>query len=467
MRQLCFIKSVLFLFFASASFGQNKITGVYAGTESSVGINGMQSFGRAYYFRPDGTYCSDLGKPDWKTRVNGTYTISGKKLFLTSGSGGKPNGISIIKDDYLSDDGTSLFKFDVMNRLPAQSFSHTMASSVGGAGTGTPYAGSYGQNGLSFDGKGHFSHSGFGSSMVAGDNVGGGSTKEFGGDGTYTINESMLILNYNDGKVVSKSFFYSGDEPAMALINGSIYYAYEQKKGNGTTIKKQTDQPQKQPTKTERPKTRTIPVAATAVDGMSVLQKANLAHGGKVLDNLKTVRLQASVGTMNVTQLIDVLLQKIRIDFYQGDKLTGIEQLEGTTGWQWINGKITALSAVRIKEMTAIFNTGILALRSERLKNLSIQSAEVNEDGKMKTLTVKINGRNYAWIFDTDNRMAGEANNGGDMEHMSILKDFRSVNGIVLPFTTIEKHGTQSFTVNYSSIVINSAFGEKDWSKPE
>jgi hypothetical protein len=465
MRQLYFIISLLV--FSFNSFSQNKITGVYAGTESSVGINGMQSFGRAYYFRPDGTYCSDLGKPDWKTRVSGTYTISGKKLFLTSNSGGKPNGISIIKDDYLSDDGTSLFKFNVMNSLPAQSFSHTMASSTGGAGTGTPYAGSYGQNGLSFDGKGHFSHSGFGSSMIAGDNVGGGSTKEFGGDGTYTIQESTLTLKYNDGKMVTKSFFYSADEPAMALINGSIYYAYEQKKGNGTTIKKQTTQSQKQSTKTEKPETKTTVAAGAAVNGMSILLKANLAHGGKALDNMKTVRLQAAVGTMNVTQLIDVLQQKIRIEFYKDDKLSVIEQLEGDAGWQWVNGKSTALPAARIKELQGSFNTGILGLRSERLKNLSIQSAEVNEDGKMKTVTVKMNGQNYAWVFDTDNRMVGEANNGGGIEHMSISKDFRTISGIVLPYTGIEKHGGQSYTVNYSSVVVNPVFTEKEWGKPE
>jgi hypothetical protein len=464
MHQLNFIISLLLLSFVSCA--QNKITGVYAGTESSVGINGMQSFGRSYYFRADGTYCNDLSKTDWKTRINGTYTISGKKLFLTSNSGGKPNGISIIKDDYLSDDGTSLFKFDVMNRLPAQSFSHTMISSVGGAGTGTPYACSYGQNGLSFDGKGHFSHSGFGSSMVAGDNVGGGSTKEFSGDGTYTIKESTLILNYNDGKTVTKSFFYSGDEPAMALINGSIYYA-QKETANETTIKKQTTEPHKQKTKTENPEIRTTPAAGNAVNGISILQKANLAHGGKALDNLKTVRLLAAVGTMNIIQLIDVPLQKIRVEFYKDDKLTGIEQLEGITGWRWINGEVTVLSALRIKEMSATFNTGILALRSEKLKNLSIQSAEENEDSRMKTLTVKTIGQTYAWIFDTDNRMTGEANNGGGVEHMSILKNFRTVSGILLPFTTIEKHGGQSFTVNYSSIAVNPALIEKDWSKPE
>jgi hypothetical protein len=465
MRQLYFIFSLLLL--NSCSLAQNKITGVYAGTESSVGINGMQSFGRAYYFRPDGTYCSDLGKPDWKTRVNGTYTIKGEKLFLTSNSGGKPNGISIIKDDYLSNDGTSLFKFDVMNSLPAQSFSHTMISSTGGAGTGTPYAGSYGQNGLSFDGKGHFSHSGFGSSMVAGDNVGGGSTKEFGGDGTYTIRESTLTLKYNDGKVVTKSFFYSGDEPAMALINGSIYYAYEQKKGNETAIKKQAAQLQQQSTKTEKPETKTTVADGAPVNGMSILQKANLAHGGKALDNLKTVRLLATVGTLSVTQLLNITERKVRIEFYKEGKLSGIEQLEDNSGWQWVNGKLSELPFARIKEMQSALSSGILGLRSEKLKNLSLQSAELQEDGKMKTVTVKINGQTYAWIFDADNRMVGEANNAGGIEHMSISKDFRTINGIVLPYIDIEKHGTQSYTVNYSSIVINPALTEKEWAKPE
>jgi hypothetical protein len=466
MLKSCSLFSLTLFYCISFSYGQNKISGVYAGTESSMGVNGMQSFGRSYYFREDGTYCNDLGKPGWKTNVNGTYTITGKTLTLFSNKGYPPNKMEIIKDDYLSDGGTSLFKFDVMNRLPAQSFSHTMASSTGGIGTGTPYAGSYGQNDLSFDGKGHFSHSGFGSSMVAGDNVGGGSTKEFGGDGTYTIKESMLTLNYYDGKVVTKSFFYSGDDPAMALINGSIYYAAE-KKGNLETIKKQTSQTQQGTMKSEKRDVATKPSGGNAADGVDILQKANLAHGGKALDNLKTVRLQAAVGAMSIKQLIDILQQKIRIEFYKGDKLTGVEQLEGGTGWQWVNGKVTELPAARIKEISATFNTGILGLRNEKLKNITVQSAEINEDDKMKTVTVKINGQIYAWLFDTDNRMTGEANNGGGMEHMSISRDFRTISGIVLPYTGIEKHGGQSFTVNYSSIIINPAFTQKDWGKPE
>lgn len=464
MRKIYFTLSVILSIINLTGFTQSRFNGLYAGTESSVGINGMQNFERTYYFRPDGTYCSNLAKSDWKTFVSGTYKVDGKTLALYSSKGGAPNTMKIIKDDYLSDGGISLFKFEVMDYLPAQSFSHTSASSTGGAGTGTVYAGSYGQNGLSFDGKGHFSHTGFGSSMVAGDNVGGGSTKQFGGDGSYTINKSTLTLNYNDGKVVTKSFFYSGDKPAMALINGSIYYADENSEKQNTTKKPVTPNAE---VNTEKKQDTKINNHEAIANGVIILQNANEAHGGRALDNLKTVRLQAAVGTMTITQLLSITEQKMRIEFYKAGKLTGIEQLEGNTGWQWTNGKVSAMQAERIKQMQTAFKTGILGLRSENLKLLTIKSAEIKDDGKTKTVTVSIAGQQYGWMFNDSNFMIGEVTITNGTEHSTLSKDIRSVNSIMLPYQSVEKNGLQTFTVQYTAIIINPVFTTGDWAKPE
>jgi hypothetical protein len=300
-----------------------------------------------------------------------------------------------------------------------------------------------GQTEISFDGKGHFVTSGYrGSSML-------NTKNDYDGEGSYTIKDSELILHFANGKTQTKSFFYSGGKTATALINGSTYNAVATNSTN-TVAAPQQDK-------------KIAPVVNETGEGMAIIKKANLVHGGKILDNLKTIKLQATAGFTSIVQLMDLDEQKIRIELYNNKKLTGIEQADGSNGWQWKNGKLTVMPADRIKEMQASFVTGILALRSGQLKKLQVQSVEKKETNTIVTVTIP--GQTYQWVFDESDRLAAEINVAA--KRSSVSKDFRLTAGILVPFTTIETNNLQSFTVNYSSIIINPVFSVSDWSRPE
>lgn len=453
MRRLVFLLSPLLCCITLNCSSQAKLNGVYAGSDFLYSPYGMQRYDYSFYFRPDGSFCDELEKPDWQTKVNGTYTINGNELTLKYSNTGKINKMTIQPDGYLFDGSYSLFKFDIVNSIPAISFNFITASGGGGIGTGLPYAGGTGRNYLTFDGKGHFSHSSFGSASVVSDIYTHGSTTSFKGDGEYSIRQSVLALHYKDGKSITRSFFFSPGKTGMALINGSIYYEVKTDNEQETTNQNSDNSINNKEENTESETT-----------AISILQNAHEMHGGKALDNMKTARLQGTAGTTGFIMLLDLVNQKIRVEFYTNGQRNAIDQLEGNTGWHWANGKTAPLPGSRINELKSILKTGILGLRTDLLKNITILKLKDENDG-MHSVLVRINGQEYAWIFDAKNRLSGEVSKQNGIVQSSNFTDFRSVNGILLPFSTKEKRGKESYTITYSSITINPVLTEADWKK--
>src|SRR6202012_292685 len=102
------------------------------------------------------------------------------------------------------------------------------------------------------------------------------------------------------------------------------------------------------------------------------LLKANAAHGGTSLDNIKTVKVSGTLQGIPVINYIDVANNRMRTEARQGQKLVLVDQLEGQGGWEWKNGSISELPASRIAEMQAGFNSGIMGLRKPVINQLQI-----------------------------------------------------------------------------------------------
>lgn len=195
--------------------------GVYAGVDHS-------GFDQVIYLRDDGTYTEELGKADWKTRVDGTYTISGNKLITTDKKG--------IKDEYeyttadknamLAPGSFYMFKAQIpKNKIPDGVYSFYVGTVSGSAGIGVSGAGGNGY--IKFEGNRFIEYSGSFSSMST-SSAEGGSSSSNKASGTYTINNGDLTLKYNNGTVKRHSFFYvpptSSGKGAMVVLDGSIYY---------------------------------------------------------------------------------------------------------------------------------------------------------------------------------------------------------------------------------------------------
>jgi hypothetical protein len=432
----------------SAAPAAAKVEGVYAGILLLPGLNGMTLTTYTYYFRPDGTYATEFDKPDWKTRVDGNFTLKGRTITLSVLQGGQRDTME-IKDDGNIDDGSyTLYKLNFMNSVPAKRLENKSASSVGGMGTGLDYVGVFSNRVFYFDGKGGFRNDDESTTAVIGESIGGGTTGKRKGGGTYTIKDSVLTLEYPDGKTDTRSFFYAENPEPMALINGNFYYEYEDENKSETNTKQK-----------EKP-------IETAADGLKILQAANLAQGGSKLDNLKTIRLRGTGLGFDVTILIDVIKQRIRNELSKDGKLVTVEQFDGNGGWQWLNKQKTPLTEQRIKEMKKTFNTGLLSLRSNLIKSASVQSAEVKKDNNLKTVIVEIAGEKYGMIFDAENRLVGEVSVENGEQKTTISKDFRNVDGVVFPFTSTETSKSQTIVVNFSAIEVNFVFAESSWAVP-
>jgi hypothetical protein len=337
------------------------LNGAYAGSSTTFVFNaGVQNTYYSYYFRPNGTYTTNLDEANWQTDIEGNYKIAGKKVTLYPKKAGEENEEMDIAEEgeSLVWNGRTLFKLKVMNSIPAVVVEKTGGSSSGGIGTGTVFVGVSFYGVYNFDGKGNFSNNSSSATIVSGESVGGGSSRENGGVGTYTIKDSLLTLNYKDGKVEKKSFFYvEFDGDGTALINGSFYYEPDEpEKGNnnetanaGETLTVKEISPIESAEKRED----------LIIKGSRMLKLANLAHGGEKLDSLKTIRLTGKALGFDITILVDATNQKVRTEFRKNGKLMLVEQLAGENSWQWGDNLKSPLTNEKRKEMRKSLTTGL------------------------------------------------------------------------------------------------------------
>ena len=440
-----------------------KFEGVYAGVELDASAGGgMEAYTYTYYFRPDGTYAAKLNQPDWKTRVDGTYTLSGNTLTLI-GKSGKLNTMEIRNSRKIKDGGLTLAKFDFMNTIPATRLETVSGSSAGGTGSGMPSVGVFSNRHFVFDGRGNFSNDNRTAVAVIGGGIGGGGTNNNKGSGTYTIKDSVLTLKYADGTTLTKSFFYASKKPDQeeaALINGNYYF--EQKDGDGRATPAAQIEKEKQ----------TLPLEAAAPAAMKILKAANLAHGGTRLDALKTLKITGKLTSANGAVNHDVVIvydfaeEKVRNELLQNGLSVSVEQLDGAKSFAWTKNGKNALPAARTAEMRQNLFTGIFGLRSNVLKSIEVVSIKIDKAKESKAIEVLINGKKYGWLIDRENRLIGEVSIGGNGQQLDVSDDFRTVNGILFSFSNISQFSGLVVDFKVASIEVNPNLTEKDWAVP-
>lgn len=446
------ILAMLGLLPGCTSPAQTSIAGAYGGSEFYTSPTGMIRNDKALFFRPDGTYCNQLNEPDWQTRIDGRYTRQGQEITLVSAKDGSVSHAGIRNNGELSYGGATLVKFATMNSLPAQTLEYKMAVSGGGV-SGAGRAGGQSRRLLSFDGEGHFSHSAFQGTLISGPAAGGGKVESSEGDGTYTIRNSELTLQYRDGETVRMSFFFSSDEPVIALINGKMYYSPEGKE-------------EKQTGKTESSFLAPSGDERSLPDGESLLEAANRAHGGKYLDALKSLRMIGNMNGMKLVITMDFSGNRMRYEYYQDNRLRGIEQMEGDRGWQIMDGQETDMAADRVRDIQYSLMTGVAGLRSENIKNIRVDRTEKNPKTGGYNVFVNIAGKDYIWMLDDHNRLVAEGSTRDGVEQVELTADFQTVDQIVYPFTIHGYEQGRQTTFTLDQVLINPALADEDWAPP-
>jgi hypothetical protein len=457
---------LLLAFLTSAACAQPKgVNGVYAGVQlmpSTMPGGGMSRIDVVILFRPNGTYNDDLSKPDWQTRVTGRYTVNGRTVSLREPGDKEATTYTLTKSGDMDAGSFNLIRQPLDNSVPKGYFEFTSASGSGGGVSGMVYVGSSSNTGLYFDGKGGFSNNSQSATVVSGNGIGGGGSRNSNGQGTYTINKGVLTLKFNDGKTQVHSFFCRpGYDPVMAAIDGDIYFMKDPKKIAKTSTGTSGKSAGKTRSNTNGADANT---AGNATDAKTLLLKANAVHGGSTLDGIKTVKFTATAQGLQASGFVDVSGERVRLEMHQNGKLLQVEQTEGQTGWQWRAGSTSSLTRARIAEMSSSFYSGILGLRKSAISTAVIKGMKSSAAGTV--VVYEHNGQTHAFMISGNGRLTGGADQTGQTTTTSTYSNFQTVNGVLVPFHELNTTGNQRVAIQYQSFEINPSLPESTWGKP-
>jgi hypothetical protein len=458
-RSLIVLNLCLSLLTLNTGCQSQSVGGVYSGVILSISPmigGGMDREDLTLYLRPDKTFSQSMEKADWKTDIEGKWSIQGKDLVLNyNDTKRKPRTFTIVSPEKLqSGGGYILFKMVVANSIPKGLYEFKYASGSGGIGSNLPYVGLSGNRYIYFDGKGNFSQDASKVVAVIGDNIGGGTSSNDNTAGTYTIKDGVLTLTSADGKKAVSSLFTRKDDKGetMATINGDLYFEMTPEE----ITKKIKNKKAETSTRDKKDDNNTNTASATTdVSASSMTEKLRTKHGGAAIDQLKSVTVEATLQGLDLRAITDYNREWTRLETRQNGKLIMVEQLEGNSGWQWVKGKKTALDAPRVKELKAGFSAGLAGLRTSKIAQLNTGTVRKEKSGF--SLTYSSGGVEMALLSTDDFKLIGEAKQTATGFLGITYEDFRNVNGVLLPFTEKHTDGKTTMTVRISKIEINKA----------
>lgn len=451
MRQLqYFFYQLLFLFSLTASSAcqqsADSLPGVYAGVKLSLNPLGgaMNRTDVVILLRKDKTFTDELKKKDWKTAVRGNYTLKGSTLQLLYKNGDKDE--FTVNPEGTLDAGTFvLFKMELDNTVPKGSYKFKLISGSGGISTGTTYIGSSSSRELNFDGAGKFNTNRQSSTVISGENIGGGTNSNTADKGQYTLKDGTLTLKYDNGSSTVHSFFASAGDAknkTMAVIDGSFYFTEDAKTKGSTNAKKATS---------------TDKALPTAQELFSALRKK---YGGPAIDAIRTYTVEAELNGIRMISYNDIAGGRFRNEIYKDGKLVTVEQIAGDNGWQWVNGRKTASTRERIQETHYNDHIGIFGLQQKFAATFAKASIQQTENGY--SLSFKVDGHLFTYLIDEKYRIVGDGYQIGANKLINSYSNEKTIDGLSVPFTTTSSNGKQKITIDYKSFELNKPL-KTDW----
>ncbi|RYF24478.1 MAG: hypothetical protein EOO42_05725 [Flavobacteriales bacterium] len=409
----------------------DNFAGVYAGVRLSINPlgGGMNRTDEVFLFRKDKTFTDQLNKKDWKTAIRGKYEIKGSEIHLSYSNGDKDQ-YTITKGGNLDAGTFVLFKMDLDNSVPKGSYKFKFINGSGGMATGTTYVGTSTRKELNFDGNGNFTTERQSNTVIAGDNIGGGSNAESDGKGKYTLKDGALTLNYDNGTKTTHSFFASaGDEKnkAMAVIDGSFYFTDNNTDGKEENAK--------------------LPSAA------EILKKVRAIYGGNALDEIKTYTVEAEFNGIKLISYNDLAGGRFRNEMFNQGKLVAVEQIDTNGGWLWNNGKKTVSNEERRQEVKYNDHIGVLGLQNKNNSAFAKGNVQATKDGY--AVSFQVDEHQFVYLLDHNYNIIGDSYQIGKNKQINTYSNNKTINGIKMPFTTVTSDGKIKATLQYKSFEIN------------
>ncbi len=460
------LKALLFIlsFQISIALSQTQKPFVYAGASFPYTVNGMSRIDHSFYFRTDGSFCDELDKENWQTRVDGRYKIQGKFIVLNySDPEEEQDTIEFENANFAITKETGyyyggrLVRMTDANYIPIGIFEYSYASSSGGNHEGAVNIFSSGQKSLEILPGGRFIRDGQSGVVISAQNVGGGvsNTNKQAGAGKYSLDKGLITFFYDDGRKLKSSFFYDVDSvETMLVFDGDLYF-YKPTTENKNDVTAKTSVNKSEQTKGEN----------KADFASKLLEKTKEVHGGRKIDEIKTIKFEFETSGIKFIAMQDIAAKKIRIQSITSG-FEYIEQSENTTGWLKTNGIIKTLKLARIKELQNSLVSGIHLLRANNLSKAEIIDTKPVNDS-LFLITWNINDVKAGLFINKETGVIFATSiTKDDGEEISMLSDYRKDQGLLLPFTEVSKENNQTIRVNYKSYQINPILTAKDWEKP-
>lgn len=446
--RLIFIQILFFLTMALSMSCQSSdgFPGLYAGVKLSLNPlgGGMNRTDVVILLRKDKTFTDELSKKEWKTAVSGKYEIKGSGLLLNYNNGDKAN-YTITKNGNLDAGTFVMFKMELDNSIPKGSYTFKFISGSGGISTGTTYIGSSAKRVLNFDGAGNFTTDKQSTTVIAGDNIGGGTNTKSDGKGKYTLKDGMLTLRYENGNTTTHSFFASagdGKNKAMAVIDGSFYFTDDASDKKQTSTKLSDTNP---------------PSAA------EILSELREKYGGAALDAVQTYTVEAEFNGVKLISYNDLVANRFRNELYVKGRLLSVEQIGADGGWLWSNGKKSVSDKQRLEEVKYNDHIGVLGLQIRN--NSAFGSGTVKTTINGYSVAFAVAGHQFIYLLDRNYNILGDSYQIGNKKQINSYSNNRTISGVKMPFTTTASDGKNKITLNYKRIDINTPLATK-WQVP-
>ncbi len=448
---------LLLLLLTHIVYSQNKEDVVYAGRNFNWGLN-MGSYDLSILIRADGTFCEDLAAQDWQTKIAGRHKRIKDNIVLEYLDNTVENDTIFMEKDedgyvFVYYGGAQMVKMSTANNVPPGYYKFSSASSSGGMGTGMVYVGTQSYEGFNFYEDGTFDTNSSGGVMISGNAIGGGSSREDQGAGTYTIKNSLLTLFFSDGHIEKHSFFYDvdGGKDFLVALDGSIFfYETESEEPVGIAAAKDTMQ-----------SIRALPASAKAKE---LLMAVKETHGGTAIDELRTLEAEATISGMNFRILLDQVRTFVRLESLE-PSFNYLEQLEGESGWVLQNGSYSIMSDQRIRELKSVFICGVFGLQNAVLEKSNVLNIIENQDDFV-LVQLEIDETELGYVIQTkDNSLAATLVLKEGQKEVTYLSEFKMVDKIKLPFKEITVTNDATIEVIYKSYLLNPLLTNSDWSK--
>ncbi len=219
-------------------------------------------------------------------------------------------------------------------------------------------------------------------------------------------------------------------------------------------------------------------IAPKAAD---LLEKAKAAHGGDALEKMMTYRDTgtytiyqngAVAGEFEATQLFDFAGERGRLEIKLSGSLLQILEFTPDDAWSWTQASgVIKLAATEAKIIRDGLNQALFGLRLGAKNRDSASSDGVVDFGngvKGESVTVVTKGAQAKYVFDGTGTWIGGKDSSDGQELVNSQGDYRTQNGVKIPFsskTTIA--GQPYLDAQLSKVEINPSLTDQDFAKPQ